>query len=203
MFDAGTPVVDAGMPATCGGAEVVISEVYGAGGNAGSLFKADYVELHNRTGHAVSIGGWSLQYASSAGSNWTAAAIPTGTTLAPGAFALFTVSPVGTNGAVLPGTPIALSPALNLAAATGKVALTNSAMALTGACPSSTALIDFVGYGGTNCSEGSQPTAVLSATTSATRREAALSCSDSDVNSADFVIAAPAPHLAPASCGCP
>lgn len=213
VIDAGTPVVDAGMPVvdagipvvdagTCGGAEVVISEVYGAGGNAGALYKADFIEVHNRTNHTVSISGWSVQYASSAGSTWTVASIPAGTSLSAGAFALFAVSPVGTNGAALPVTAVTLS-TLNLSATAGKIALTNSATALTGACPSSAALVDFVGYGATNCSEGSAPMAALNATTAATRRDPSLACTDSDVNASDFVAVAPAPHLAPASCNCP
>src|SRR5947207_8202935 len=43
---------------------VVISEVYGGGGNSGATLKNDFIEIHN-TGTAVtSIEGWSVQYAS-------------------------------------------------------------------------------------------------------------------------------------------
>src|SRR6185312_10311499 len=39
--------------------EVVISEVYGGGGNAGATFKNDFIELYNRTDHSITLDGWS------------------------------------------------------------------------------------------------------------------------------------------------
>ena len=47
--------------------EIVISQIYGGGGNAGSTFKNDFVELFNRSTHAVDVTGWSVQYASRPG----------------------------------------------------------------------------------------------------------------------------------------
>ncbi len=46
---------------------VVISEVYGGGGNSGSTWKNDFVELYNPTNAPVNVTGWSVQYASAAG----------------------------------------------------------------------------------------------------------------------------------------
>ena len=46
---------------------VVISQVYGGGGNAGSTIKQDFIELHNRTTAAISLAGWSVQYAATGG----------------------------------------------------------------------------------------------------------------------------------------
>src|SRR5262249_40647943 len=46
---------------------VVISQVYGSGGNAGAPLNADYVELFNRSAAPVSLAGWSVQYASATG----------------------------------------------------------------------------------------------------------------------------------------
>ena len=46
---------------------VVISQVYGGGGNSGAPFHNDYIELFNRSNASVSIDGWSVQYASSTG----------------------------------------------------------------------------------------------------------------------------------------
>jgi hypothetical protein len=40
--------------------QVVISQVYGGGGNSGATYNADYVELFNRGGATVAIGGWRL-----------------------------------------------------------------------------------------------------------------------------------------------
>src|SRR5690625_3709633 len=48
-------------------AEVVISQVYGAGGNSGAVYDRDYVELFNRGGSPVPLAGKSVQYASATG----------------------------------------------------------------------------------------------------------------------------------------
>ena len=48
-------------------AQVVISQVYGAGGNTGATYTNDFVELFNRGNSTVTITGYSLQYASSTG----------------------------------------------------------------------------------------------------------------------------------------
>ncbi len=50
--------------------DVVISQVYGSGGNSGATLTNDYIELHNRTLTAVSLTGWSVQYAASTGTSW-------------------------------------------------------------------------------------------------------------------------------------
>ena len=44
---------------------LVISEVYGGGGNTGSTWKNDFVELYNPTDAAISVDGLSVQYRSS------------------------------------------------------------------------------------------------------------------------------------------
>src|SRR5262245_42817994 len=48
--------------------DVVISAVYGGGGNSGATIKNDYIELRNLTANPISVNGWSVQYASAAGS---------------------------------------------------------------------------------------------------------------------------------------
>src|SRR3712207_5521246 len=52
------------------GGRVVISQVYGGGGNAGATLKNDFIERYNNSTTAVSLSGWSVQYASSGGSSW-------------------------------------------------------------------------------------------------------------------------------------
>jgi predicted extracellular nuclease len=47
--------------------QVVISQVYGGGGNAGAPYKNDFIELHNRSNATVSLAGWSVQYAATGG----------------------------------------------------------------------------------------------------------------------------------------
>ena len=51
---------------------IVISQIYGSGGNDGAVYQNDYVELYNKGGVSVDVTGWSLQYA--------AAAVPAGPT---------------------------------------------------------------------------------------------------------------------------
>ena len=46
---------------------VVISQVYGGGGNNSATFTHDFVELFNRGSTPVSLNGWSVQYASATG----------------------------------------------------------------------------------------------------------------------------------------
>jgi hypothetical protein len=75
----------------------------------------------------------------------------------------------------------------------GKVALVNTTVALSGACPTGAQIIDIVGYGTTaNCFEGLGPAPALVNTTSDQRQGAG--CQDTDNNSADFFAAAPAPR---------
>ncbi|WP_460293720.1 Ig-like domain-containing protein [Clostridium tertium] len=47
---------------------VVISEVYGGGGNFGSKYKNDFIELYNPTDADINIDGWKIEYAAKAGS---------------------------------------------------------------------------------------------------------------------------------------
>ncbi len=49
-----------------GTGSIVVSQLFAAGGNSGASYTNDYVELFNRGTSAVSLTGWTLQYASSA-----------------------------------------------------------------------------------------------------------------------------------------
>src|SRR3954471_15460132 len=66
---------------------VVVSQVYGAGGNNGAAYNADYIELFNRGPAGQPLGGWSVQYASATGTgNFVALALPAVTIPAGGYF---------------------------------------------------------------------------------------------------------------------
>ncbi|MEO9209451.1 MAG: lamin tail domain-containing protein, partial [Ginsengibacter sp.] len=51
--------------------QVVINEIYGGGGNSGATYKNDFIELYNNSSTEVNLSGWSVQYASKAGSSWS------------------------------------------------------------------------------------------------------------------------------------
>jgi len=163
---------------------VVISQVYGGGGNSGATLKNDFIEIFNRGTTTVNLSGWSVQYASSAGTTWAATNLSG--SLAPGKYYLIQEA-AGSGGTVNLPTPDAIG-TIAMSATAGKVALVNSTVALSGACP---AAVDFIGYDGANCFEGAA-TAPLTNTTAALRNGAG--CTDTDNNSSDFTIAAPAPR---------
>ncbi|HWI33263.1 MAG TPA: lamin tail domain-containing protein, partial [Lapillicoccus sp.] len=50
---------------------VVISEVYGGGGNTGATYQNDFIELYNNSDAPVDVSTWSVQYASATGTSWT------------------------------------------------------------------------------------------------------------------------------------
>jgi len=50
--------------------DIVISQVYGGGGNSGATYTNDFIELYNRGSAAVDVTGWTVQYASAAGGTW-------------------------------------------------------------------------------------------------------------------------------------
>ncbi len=178
--------------------QIVISQVYGAGGNAGALLKNDYVELFNRSATAVSVTNWSVQYASATGTgNFGGNPVTVfSATLQPGQYYLVQMSG-GTNGAPLP-TPDTTG-TVSMAAGAGKVALVNSAAGLAcngGSNPCSPAQLasikDLVGYGNANFFEGSGAAPTISTTTAAIRANGG--CVDTNNNAVDFTAGTPTPR---------
>jgi Lamin Tail Domain len=169
---------------------VVISQVFAGGGNAGAPFANDFIELLNRGTTPVDVSGWTIQYASAASTSWSTTLLAG--TLAPGHYYLVQLASGGTAGSALP-VPDATG-TTNLAATGGKVALVQDATALTcGATPGScTTVEDFVGYGAATDYEGAAAAPALSSTTAAVR--AAAGCTDSNANSTDFTAALPSPR---------
>jgi len=45
-------------PATAASPDLVISQVYGGGGNTGAVLKNDFIEIFNPTAGAVDVTGW-------------------------------------------------------------------------------------------------------------------------------------------------
>ncbi|HCE67604.1 MAG: hypothetical protein A2X82_07465 [Geobacteraceae bacterium GWC2_55_20] len=168
--------------------DVVISQVYGGGGNTGATYKNDFIELFNRGSSPVSLNGWSVQYASATGTTWAVTSL-TNVTLQPGQYYLVKEA-AGTGGTVYLPTPDATG-SIAMSSTAGKVALVTATVPLSGACPGG--FKDLVGYGSTvNCSEGSAPTPAPSNTTAVLR--AGNGCTDTDVNSNDFSAGTPFPR---------
>jgi DNA/RNA endonuclease G (NUC1) len=166
---------------------VVISQIYGGGGNAGATLRNDFIELHNTSASAVSVAGWSVQYASAAGSTWQVTAL-TGSIPAGGYYLIQEAA--GSGGTVSLPTPNA-SGTIAMSATAGKVALVNGTTAITGTCGVGSLVIDKVSYGSsTDCTFGM--TAGLTNTTAAQRKD--LGCAYTEVLSADFVVGTPAPR---------
>ena len=178
---------------------VVVSEIYGGGGNIGAIFRNDYVELYNPTPSLVRLTGWSIQYASATGTgSWHPS--PLGGSILPYSYYLVQLSG-GTAGIALP--PGDTTGSTNLSATAGKVALVRSTIPLTGADPVDTTIVDLVGYGSADGYEGTGPAPAPGASTSIERKAAPQATAadmapgggdaengngwDSNNNAADFV----------------
>ncbi len=172
-------------PAQAAAGVVVISQVYGGGGNSGATLTHDFIELFNAGGAPVNITGWSVQYASSSGTTWQVT--PLSGIIQPGHYYLVQEAAGGGGTVPLP-TPDATG-AIAMSGTNGKVALVNTTTALSGTCPAGT--LDVVGYGSANCSE-TAATPVLTNSTAAIRNN--NGCTDTNNNSADFTVAAPTPR---------
>lgn len=168
-------------------AQVVISQVYGGGGNNGATLKNDFIELHNIGTSTINVSGWSVQYASSTGTSWQRTNLSG--SIAPGQYYLVQQAQ-GSGGTVNLPTPDAVG-TIPMAAGSGKVALVNNQTTLTGSCPTGSHIIDFVGFGTANCSETAS-TATLSNTTAAIRKT--NGCTETNNNSSDFEVGTPAPR---------
>jgi len=175
-----------------GSPDIVISQLYGGGGNSGGQFTHDFVELFNRSASSVSVTGWTVQYASSTGNSWAAA--PLSGTIPPGGYYLVQLAAGTGTAAALPAPDATGS--MNMSGSTGKVALvSNQTLLRCGsgtACLPNAAIHDLVGYGGADSFEGSGAAPTQANTTAGFR--AAGGCTDTNSNAADFTTVAPAPR---------
>jgi hypothetical protein len=182
-------------------AQVVISQVYGGGGNAGATYTHDFIELFNRGTVPQDLTGWSVQYASATGSTWSKTDLPSAI-LQPGRYFLIQQATTAAVGIALPtpdwsGINASATPpstGIAMSGSTGKVVLASSTTLVTGTNPVDSQVVDKVGFGTTpNGFEGTGPTGtVISATTSAQRLN--NGCTDGNNNSSDFIVALPIPR---------
>lgn len=169
---------------------IVISQIFGGGGNAGAPFRNDFIEIFNPTNTTINLSGWSVQYASATAATWSVTAL-TSVSLLPEQYYLIGESSGGNNGVALPAADA--SGTIAMAAGSGKVALVKNSTALTGTCPNDPNIVDLLGYGATaNCFRGSAP-AVAPSNTNAILR-AANGCTNTRNNVADFALGPPNPR---------
>jgi predicted extracellular nuclease len=191
------------------GSQLVISQVYGGGGNANATYTHDFIEIFNPTDHAIDLTGRSLQYASATGTgNFGANAsqlteLPSASVPA-GGYVLVQQATNAAVGSPLPTPDVTDPTPISMAAAAGKVALVDGFASL--GCNGSAGqpcdgaalarILDLVGYGtgasGANFFEGAGAAPTLSSTQAAFRDDGG--CTDTDDNAADFTAALPNPR---------
>lgn len=172
---------------------VLISQVYGGGGNSGATIKNDFIELHNPGSTAVSVAGWSVQYTSASGTSFTFSTALTGSIPAGGYYLIQEAAGAG-------GTVDLTSPSVTgniaMGAGGGKVILVNTTALQASACPVGAQIIDAVAYGTSNCGDATTqwgtPTGVTTNSTGAIRND--NGCAWTGAAGTDFTVAAPTPR---------
>ncbi|WP_296601895.1 lamin tail domain-containing protein [Nocardioides sp.] len=169
---------------------LVISEVYGGGGNSGATLTHDFIELYNPTSAPISVNGMSVQYRSSGSTSAATGVTPLSGSVPAGGHYLIQEA-VGTGGTTALPTPDA----------TGTIAMSGSAFTVwlaTGTTALNPAadgtavrdgIVDLVGVN-SNTFETAKA-AGLSNTTSSSRTKA-----DNDNNADEFTAGAPDPQAA-------
>lgn len=185
-------------PAAASPSGLVISEVYGGGGNAGAPLRNDFIELHNTSSAPIALDGMSVQYRSATGTG-TGVTPLRGTVPAGRRWLVSQAAGANTAAAPLP-TPDATG-TLSMAAGGGIVLLASTTGAVAvppgnvnadpDADADADAIVDLVGYGSAAAFEGTGPAPGLSNTTAASRSSTSA---DTNQNGADFAAGVPEPQ---------
>jgi predicted extracellular nuclease len=176
----GASAVAVSVPAQAASSNVVISQVYGGGGNSGATYKNDFVQLFNGSSDAVDLTGWTVSYFSATSTGPAASTTTLSGSIAAGHSYLIQMA-AGTGGTTDLPTPDAVGAAA-MSGTAGRIELADTAATL----------VDRVGYGTTaNTFEGSGPAPAPSNTTADVR---IAPCTDTDQNASDFTTASPAPE---------
>lgn len=170
-------------------AALVISEVYGGGGNSNAAFNRDFIELANVSDSDIDLSTYSVQYASAAGVSWQVT--PLSGTLAAGEFLL--VGQAFGNNTALPGFTADIEGAIPMSGSAGKVALVSAQQALSGASNlvGLDQVVDFVGWGNAGHFAGSGAAPGTNNAESVARDGALTNTAD---NAADFTKGTPTPQ---------
>ena len=180
--------------ANIAGTNIVISEVYGGGGNASATYTNDFIELYNPTSAPIDVTGWTVQYRSATGT--TPQKTSLAGTMPAGAHYLVQEASQAAVGLPLP-TPDASS-TIAMAAGAGVVILANNSTDVTAVGDFASGsvrpanVVDAVGYGGTPTTfETTNTVTTLTSSTSAQRVATGI---DTDANNPDFSEATPTPQ---------
>src|SRR6266480_3152035 len=130
------PSLQADLSALNSVPQVGISQVYGGGGNSGATLKNDFIELFNPGTQLVDLTGWSVQYASAAGSTWQVT--PLSGTIPPGRYYL--VKEAAGSGGTTELPPPDATGSIAMALGAGKVWLVGTTTSLSGTDRKSTRL---------------------------------------------------------------
>ncbi|WP_110205364.1 ExeM/NucH family extracellular endonuclease [Nocardioides daejeonensis] len=174
--------------------DLVISEVYGGGGNTGAPYNQDFIELHNKGDQAIDLTGYSVQYKSATGASWSGRIELSGQ-VGPGERYLV-AGATGATGEALP-TPNVTNTGVNLSGSNGNVALSSGSTALTcltTACATDPAVVDLVGFGTGDTFLGSNAAPAGSNSTALTRDAESTNTLE---NGVDFAAGEPTPGAEP------
>lgn len=170
-------------------AQVRISQIYGGGGNSGSVWTHDFVELVNAGPVAVDLSGWSIRYASGAGTTWQAT--PLSGSIQPMHYYLIQEGAGGAGTTPLPSPDVVGTIAMSASA--GKVVLMSTQAPFTGSCPAGSDVVDLVGFGtSATCFEGDSAAPAAGAKTALLRKGGGMI--DANDNGADFETGTPVPR---------
>lgn len=163
---------------------LVITEVYGGGGNLNSTYRNDYIQLFNLSESSIDLGGYTLQIAQ--GNIWNTISL-SGVVPANRWF-LIKGDSDGSSGIDLPKSDVTAN--FNISTEGGKIALVNSNKILATACmPFTENVVDLIGYGNSDCSEtAGAPAHTINSATSRINFAA-----DANNNSLDFTVFPPSP----------
>ena len=171
---------------------LVISQIYGGGGNSGATYTHDFIEIFNDSATAFDLSAVSVQYSSaSLGSSWHVTDLSGLPDPFLDPYHYFLVQEAAGGGGSTPLPTADAVGSLALSASSGKVALAYGSGAIAPGCGDAL-IIDVVGYGGAECFEGSAAATSPSNTLAALRLLDGLM--DSGENSTDFTIGPPNPR---------
>ena len=139
------------------GGSLVISALYGGGGNTSATLRNDFVQIYNRTDSTISLSGLSLQYGGGSSTVDFSGIFAFGNVSIPkNRYFLVQFASGGIVGSTFLSDAIG---AFNMGTTAGKIALVNGITAVNSQTTTGTSIVDFVGYGSANASEGTSASA--------------------------------------------